>query len=132
MGVEFQYFKQFITHIYKHIDERNGLVFMFISITFPNIATLYEMMEAFLPSLITENLTFVQYLFLCIFDMLLQTPCAKDYVTQPLRTICVYSTYEVLVIRDTCAIYVIHKCFIRFHSSMCADVVEGFGRWVFP
>ena len=27
---------------------------------------------------------------------------------------CVYSTYEVLVIRDTCAIYVIHKCFIRF------------------
>ena len=76
-GVEFQYFKQFITHIYKHIDETNGLVFMFISITFPNIATLYETMEAFLPSLITENLTFVQYLFLCIFDMLLQTPCAN-------------------------------------------------------
>ena len=35
-------------------------------------------------------------------------------VTQPLCTICVYSTYEVLVIRGTCAIYVIHKCFIRF------------------
>ena len=50
---------------------------MFISITFPNIATLYEMMEAFLPSLITENLTFVQYVFLCIFYMLLQTPCAN-------------------------------------------------------
>ena len=43
---------------------------------------------------------------------------SKGYVTQPLRTICVYSTYEVLVIRDTCAIYVIHMCFIRF-SFVC-------------
>ena len=50
---------------------------MFTSITFPNIARLYETMEAWLPPWINENLTFVQYLFLCIFDMLPQTPYAN-------------------------------------------------------
>ena len=46
---------------------------MFISITFPYIARLYETIEAWLSSWINANSTFVQYLFLCSFDMLLQT-----------------------------------------------------------
>ena len=47
--------------------------FMFISNTFPYIARLYETIEAWLSSWINANSTFVQYLFLCSFDMLLQT-----------------------------------------------------------
>ena len=39
------------------------MVFMFISITFPNIARLYEMIEARLSIRIDANSTFVQYLF---------------------------------------------------------------------
>ena len=50
---------------------------MFIFITFLNIARLYEMMEAWLPSWINANSTFVQYLFLCSYDMLLQTSYAN-------------------------------------------------------
>ena len=46
---------------------------MFISITFPYIARLYETIEAWLSSWINANSTFVQYLFLYSFDMLLQT-----------------------------------------------------------
>ena len=48
--MNFNILKQFITHIYKHIGKRKYLVFMFISITFTNIAGLYETMEAWLPS----------------------------------------------------------------------------------
>ena len=41
MGVEFQYLKTiYYPHLQTHIGERNCLVFMFISITFPNIARL--------------------------------------------------------------------------------------------
>ena len=47
--------------------------FMFISITFPYIARLYETIEAWLSSWINANSTFVQYLFLYSFDILLQT-----------------------------------------------------------
>ena len=50
---------------------------MFISIIFPNIARLYEKMEAWLPSWINANSTFVQYLPLCISYMLPQTPYAN-------------------------------------------------------
>ena len=53
------------------------MVIIFISITFPQFARLYEAMEAWLPSWINANSTFVQYLFLCSFDMLLQTPHAN-------------------------------------------------------
>ena len=38
--------KHVLTHLYKHIGERNWLAFMFISITFPNYSRLYETMEA--------------------------------------------------------------------------------------
>ena len=38
--------KHVLTHLYKHIGERNCLAFMFISITFPNYARLYETVEA--------------------------------------------------------------------------------------
>ena len=43
---------------------------------FPNIARLYEMMEAWLTSWINAKSKFVQYVFLWSFDMLLQTPYA--------------------------------------------------------
>ena len=75
--MNFNILKQFITHLYTHTGERNCLLSMFISITFHNIARLYEMMEGWLPPWIKANSTFVQYLFLCIFDMLLQTPYAN-------------------------------------------------------
>ena len=65
-------------YLYKHIGERNCLVFIFISITFPNIARLYETMEVWLPSWNNANSTYVQYLFLCAFDMLFQTPYANN------------------------------------------------------
>ena len=42
------------------------MVFIFISITFPNIAWLYETIEARLPFWIDANSTFVQYLFLVV------------------------------------------------------------------
>ena len=48
---------------------------MFIFIIFLNIASLYEMMEEWLPSWIHANSTSVQHLFLCTYDMLLQTSC---------------------------------------------------------
>ena len=35
--------------MYKHIGKSKCLVFMFISITFPKIAGLYETMETLLP-----------------------------------------------------------------------------------
>ena len=52
IGVEFQYFKTIYYTLVKEdvIGKRRCLVFMFISITFPNIAGLYETMEAWLPS----------------------------------------------------------------------------------
>ena len=42
------------------------MVFMLISITFPNIARLYETIETRLPFWIDANSTFVQYLFLVV------------------------------------------------------------------
>ena len=48
---------------------------MFIFIIFINIASLYERMEEWLPSWINATSTSVQYLFLCSYDMLLQTSC---------------------------------------------------------
>mgnify|MGYP003686171267 CR=1 FL=1 len=61
--------------------------------------------------------------------------CIKAYVTLPLRTILgnpthawnfhhsLYSTW----IRYTCAIYVIHKCFMRFAIRRCVRMsVDGF------
>ena len=73
--LNFNILKHVITHLYKHICERNCLVFMFIFIIFHNITSLYEMMEEWLPSWINANSTSVQYLFLCSYDILLQTSC---------------------------------------------------------
>jgi hypothetical protein len=60
------------------------------------------------------------------------------------RTICVYLTYEVVVIRYTCALNVIHNCFMHFsfihQSRVSADGVlrdfgcelfKNFGRCIF-
>ena len=58
--LNFNILKDVITHLYKHTDERNSMVFMFISITFPNIARLYETIEARLPIWIDANSTFGQ------------------------------------------------------------------------
>ena len=44
-------------------------------IIFLNIASLFKMMEKWLPSWINAYSTSVQYLFLCSYDMLLQTSC---------------------------------------------------------
>ena len=77
--LNFNILKDVITHLYKHIEERNSMVFMFISITFPNIARLYETIEAGLPLWIDVNSTFVQYLFpvvlICCFRHLMLTVC---------------------------------------------------------
>ena len=73
--LNFNILKHVITHLYKHICERNCLVFMFIFIIFLNIASKYEMMEEWLPSWINVTSTSLQYLFLCSYDMLLQTSC---------------------------------------------------------
>ena len=48
---------------------------MFIFIVFLKIASLYEMMEEWLPPWINATSTSVQYLFLCSYDMLLLTSC---------------------------------------------------------
>ena len=75
----FNILKDVITHLYKHIDERNCMVFMIVSITFPNIARLYETIEVRLPFWIDANLTFAQYLFLvvliCCSSHLMLTVC---------------------------------------------------------
>ena len=44
--LDVNFLKHVLTHLYKHIGERNCLAFMFISITFPNYPRLYETMEA--------------------------------------------------------------------------------------
>ena len=67
MELNFNILKDGFTHLYKHINERNCMVFMFVSITFPNIARLYETIEVRLPFWIDANSTFVQYLFLVVF-----------------------------------------------------------------
>ena len=64
--LNFNIWKNVPTHLHKHINERNCMVFMFISIAFPNIARLYETIEARLPFWIDANSTFVQYLFLVV------------------------------------------------------------------
>ena len=48
---------------------------MFIFIIFLNIASLCEMMGEWLTSWINVNSTSVQYIFLCSYDMLIQTSC---------------------------------------------------------
>ena len=81
MELNFNILKEFITHLYKHIGETIVWYLCLLPSLSPILLDSMKQWKhgcpGWLPPWINENLTSVQYLFLCIFDMLPQTPYAN-------------------------------------------------------
>ena len=65
-------------HTFTNIFVKENVWYLWLFPSLSSISLDYKTMEAWLPSWINANSTFVQYPFHCSFDMLLQTPYANS------------------------------------------------------